>query len=161
MGGMLRFLNDFRRADAAGRELLLEAIFWLLVARFVVRFVPFTRLEKWFSRPVVGPELDEPSRGVVRHDVRLSIYRASGYFSVRPVCFPQALAAQVMLRRRRVGTCLYYGSAVVPSKGLSAHVWLQDGDQAVVGRRVSAGYQVLAHYSSSRQTPCGDEPLLW
>jgi len=146
------------RADTGRRQVLLEAVVCLLLARSAVRIVPFARLEKWLSRPVIGPELDEPARGVVRRDVRWGIHTASGYFAISPVCFPQALAAQIMLRRRRVGTCLYYGSAIVPGKGLAAHVWLQDGELPVVGHRGSVAYHVLARYSSSPQTPAADGP---
>jgi hypothetical protein len=157
MGSLLRFFGEMRRAGSMGRRLLLlEAVFSLAVARFVVRRVPFARLEKWLSHHVGGLELDDPARRVVRRDVRWSVHRASGYFRVPAVCFPQALAAQGMLRRRRVGTCLYYGLAVVPGKGLAAHVWLQDGETAVVGHRQSTGYHVLARYSSSRMAPGAD-----
>jgi len=151
MGRVLRFVHDVRRANTRRRILLLEALVCLPVARLVIRHIPFQRLAKWLSRQVVGPELDEPARTDVLQDVRWSVHRAACLFALPPKCFPRAVVAQFMLRRRRVGTCLYYGTAIMPGKGLTAHVWLKDGNRGITGHRVAESYHVLARYSSSRQ----------
>jgi len=151
----IRACRDILRADPAHKWLLLEAALCLYVARIVVRLVPFTRLEKWFTQHVAEPELDEPARAKVCEIVRRSVHRAASYYSPRPVCFPQVLTAQFMLRRRRVGTSLYYGASVEPGKGLAAHVWLQDGDRGVIEHRHAARNHVLACYSPARNVAGG------
>jgi len=45
-----------------------------------------------------------------------------------------------------VSTTLYYGAASQAGQGLSAHVWVQDGEAEVVGKRSAAGVKVLARY---------------
>jgi len=59
------------------------------------------------------------------------------------VCFPQAIAAHSMLRRRGIPVVLYYGVARNDEKGLHAHVWVKDGEVPVVGCRAAAGFTVL------------------
>jgi hypothetical protein len=67
------------------------------------------------------------------------------------VCFPRAIAAQMILRRLGMGTTLYYGAATMPERGLTAHVWLQDGSEIVVGQHDGQDYHILARYSETRR----------
>jgi len=98
------------------------------------------------ERPSTRLALSGAARAMLKKDVRWAIYTASHRLSENIVCFPRALAAQAMLRRRGVATTLYYGASRTPGKGLNAHVWLQDGDEGVVGIRAAPGYAVLARY---------------
>ena len=80
--------------------------------------------------------------------MRSAIWTVTRHQRERIVCFPRAVAAQAMLRRRGVSTTLYYGATSQTDKGLSAHVWVQDGETDVVGKRSAAGVKVLARYPS-------------
>lgn len=131
---------------ARRRWLLLEATAELLAARLLLKFVPFRRLTGLFERQVHGPELANPARDELKRDVRWAIVSAARRSPERAVCFPRAMAAQAMLRRRGVSTTLYYGASRQPELGLIAHVWLQDGDQGVLGSRAARGHAVLARY---------------
>jgi hypothetical protein len=62
------------------------------------------------------------------------------------MCFEQGLAAQFMLRRRGIPSVIYYGVAPDDQRGLSAHVWVSDGDIDVVGGEVASRYAVLATF---------------
>lgn len=59
------------------------------------------------------------------------------------------MAAQAMLRRRGIGTTLYYGAMTSPEGQLQAHAWLQSEDGGVVGHEAAPAYNVLATYRSS------------
>jgi hypothetical protein len=148
--GLRRIAQEFRQTPAADRGELLEAFFWLWTARQVLQWVPFPRLAPWLSRGVTTVETTGPERLRLCRKVRGTVLRAARCLPGRFVCFPRALAAQRMLRRRRIGTELYYGAAVLPDQGLKTHVWLQDGPVGVVGYRAAERYRVLACYSSHK-----------
>ena len=146
----IRLLGVIRHAPPAERWHLVEAICYLLAARLALFFLPFDRLMPWCSRGISAPEITGSRRLEFCAEVRGAIHQVAPHLPGRTVCFPRAIAAQMMLRRRRVGTVLCYGAAVLPERGLIAHVWLQDGEEGVIGHRNAASYQVLARYSTSR-----------
>jgi hypothetical protein len=130
-----------------GRYLrIIEAAVWLIAARAAIALIPFKRLVRFFvlkPRPVdLSPEARQRALDEVRRAIASAAHRLPGEF----VCFPQAVAAQAMLRRRGVPTTLYYGAALVPGEGLTAHVWLQDGETGVLGHESAMTYRVVARY---------------
>lgn len=98
------------------------------------------------NRHARQPELQGEERQALINAVRWSVLRASHQLPVKIVCFPRAIAAQAMLRRRKVGTTVYYGAATQPGKGLLSHVWVQDGQAGVIGFRAATGYKIIATY---------------
>lgn len=125
-----------------------EAAGTLLAARLAIRFVPFRWLVRLFEWPPWAPELEGYERDRVRAEVRNAVYHAARRLP-GTVCYPQAVAAQMMLRRRGVSTTLYCGAASMSGVGLSAHVWLQDGEHGVAGKSASHRYQALARFSNT------------
>lgn len=128
------------------RLLEMEAAVFLVLARVAIRIVPFRWLVLWFDRTPRGRELRGPARHKTRREVRQAIVGASRRLPGKTVCFPQAIAAQTMLRRRGVGAVLYCGAAAQAPTGLRAHAWVRDGRAPVVGVAQSPGYLVLASY---------------
>jgi hypothetical protein len=149
---IFRISNIIQKAPPTKRKLLMEAVFFLEIAYWVIRLFHFHWLTPWFSRRLTAEELNDTNRDALCNDVRWAINRMARLISGGSICFPRAIAAQLMLRRRRVGTEMYYGAAVLPEKGLMAHVWLQDGKTGIVGCRIASQYRVLACYSTSCPT---------
>ena len=126
-----------------------EAASYLTVASLAIRFVPFRRLIPLFTRALPGAELTGPARTRAIADVRRAVLGVAARLPNRPVCFPRAVAAQAMLRRRGVGTTLCYGVNTAPDRGLNAHVWLNAGNEGVIGQEIAAQFPLLATYSSA------------
>jgi len=82
-------------------------------------------------------------------DVRWAVAAAAARLPGRTSCLARAVAAQAMLRRRRVSTTLFYGATSAPDRRLRAHAWLQAGDEAVVGQEAAPDYVVVAAYSAA------------
>jgi hypothetical protein len=139
-------LAYWRRVPAWRRWLLLEASASLLATRLALKLAPFRRLTWLFERPARQPELTGPARTQLKREVRWAIRAAAHVLPGKFVCFPRAMTAQSMLRRRGISTTLYYGALRLPERGLTAHVWVQDGDEGVVGSRAARGHTVLARY---------------
>jgi transglutaminase superfamily protein len=146
----MRRLSKFWQLPLARRWLLIEAALWLLVARLALRVLPFRWLTKFFERPPKGPEVVGAERERLREEVRWAIHLATRQLPGKTVCFPRAITAQEMLRRRGVGTTLYYGAAKMPGQGVTTHVWVQDGTEGVIGHLMARGYHTLARYPEAR-----------
>lgn len=132
------------------RLLLLEAAAALVVAYLMIHLLPFRLLEVIMSRPVRGTQLRGGTRQAAIAGIRWAVTRASRRLPFTVVCFPRALAAQMMLRHRRVATTLYYGAATLPGKGLTAHTWLQDGALGIVEHAEAAHFHVVARYPQAQ-----------
>jgi transglutaminase superfamily protein len=146
----MRRLSKFWQLPVARRSLLIEAVLWLLIARLALRVFPFRWLAKFFERPAKGPEIVGAARERLREEVRWAIHLATRQLPGKTVCFPRAITAQEMLRRRGVGTTLYYGAAKMPGQGVTTHVWVQDGTEGVIGHLMARGYHTLARYPEAR-----------
>ena len=134
--------------QSRGRRLALasEAACLLLVARVALFILPFRHLAAWFARPLLGPQAEGAARRRASFEVHKAIFLAWRYFPHGSTCFHRALAAQMMLRRRQVGTTLWYGASRQPSRGVRGHVWVQDGEFIIVGRDASLQCTALATF---------------
>ena len=130
----------------ARRLLVGEALLFLLLARLALHVVPYRWLTWYLSRPVREPQVTGERRAYIRQGIVWSLLRAARYLPGETVCFPRGIAAQAMLRRRRVGTTLYYGVTSQPDRRWRSHVWVMDGAEGVVGAYGADQYHVLARY---------------
>ncbi len=145
-------LSEWWRRHGARRLLVLEAAVYMLAARVALKCFAFGRLT-WFLTLRPGqPEIGGQERERTRKEVRRAIFEAARHLLGGTTCFQRAIAAQALLRRRGVGTTLYYGAATLPGHGLTTHVWVQDGDVGVVGHLVARRYHVLARYPAGARS---------
>lgn len=142
----MRQLVSTWRYKAARYCLLAEAALCLGLARIALRLLAFRQLVRFFELTPRQPEVTGAERTRLRNEVQWAVITLKLYLPFQTTCFHRAIAAQTMLRRRCIGTVMYYGAATLPEKGLSAHVWVRDGDEDVVGRLAAKGYHILARY---------------
>jgi len=147
---MQRPIRRWRRC-LASQIMLTEAAMYLLAARLALAIFSFRRLTGFLGRGARQPELTGEARARARGEVRAAIMTIWRRAPWQTTCFHRAIAAQSMLRRRRVSTTLYYGAATLDKRGLKTHVWLQDGDVGVMGHGIARRnrYHVLARYPAS------------
>jgi hypothetical protein len=180
MPGWYKWLAEraarFRRLPVPARRYMLTAMFHLLAARIALRVIPFRRLTRFFARPPRGPqesfaerqrvgassprpfpahkdEITEVERQRFKKGVQWVANEAAWYLPGETVCFPRAMAAQALLRRLGVGATLVYGAATLPERGLTAHVWLQDGSELIFGEDEYHRYHTLARYPDDEANP--------
>lgn len=165
----------FRRLPRRVRPYLVRTVCDLLIARLALRALPFMWLTRLFELPPKRPEAtyaerkrissSSPERYPMRIDgitdderkhlqrrVRRLVELAAFFLPGETACFARAIAAQASLRRLGVGTTLYYGATTRCEDGLTAHVWLQDGNVIIVGHHEAGKYRVLAHYPEDGQS---------
>jgi hypothetical protein len=140
------------------RAMLAEAAACLLAARLTLIFVPFPRLARRlgaFVRPAdprattgAASTWDDARLAV---DIGWAVTRAARFRPLRSVCLPQAIAAQMMLRRRGVGSVMHFGARSGTNKPLDAHAWLDAAGVEVTGFPVTPGFVEIACFVWNRR----------
>ena len=147
-----RLLRRFGQIDNRRRALLVEAVGCLLLARLALIFIPFPKLARRlgaFVPPSDARALRARDAGPRDHmrlaeEIGWAVTRAARYVPFNAVCLPQAMAAQVMLKRRGVGSVMHFGAAKGQDKPIDAHAWLDAAGVEVTGYPVAAGFTEIA-----------------
>jgi|SRR5580658_1658858 hypothetical protein len=134
-------LRRFSRVSNSRRIRLAEAALWLFLARVALMFVPFARIARYLGRsapPAAVPapisrSTASPCEVELAAEIGWVVTRAARYLPFKAVCLPQAIAAKVMLRRRRINSVLHLGVAKNSDAHLQAHAWLDAAGVEVTG----------------------------
>lgn len=131
-------------------DYLLFAEAWLLlaIARLMLVFLPFKKII-----PVLGNIQGKDEQSYRANDskllsVKLSIERGGRYSPWRTRCFEQALAAKMMLKRRRFVSTVFFGVCKDGDNKLNAHAWLQSCGQIITGGGNLEKFTVLSSFKS-------------
>ena len=145
----------WRRLSVADVALLAEALVVLAASSLAIRalsFIRVGRIASWtLGRRRLGSGRDLAAK------VAWAVQACGRRAPWRAVCFQQGLAAQIMLRRRGVDSTLYFGAAMAPQAGLSAHVWVKAGELEVVGCEEAPGFAALAMFPPGPGRPSPED----
>lgn len=142
--------SDWRRLGAiAGRDrlLLMEAAAILTAASLAIRLLPFRQVVGAVARGLDAKAAQPGGSGEIDR-ARWAIEACARRLPWKIVCFQKGLAMQALLRRRGIATALHYGVAQDAERGLSAHVWVTHGGQAIIGGDRAPDYTCLATFPS-------------
>jgi hypothetical protein len=139
-------LRRFAEIDGHSRVLLLEAAFCIVLARLALIFIPFPRLARHLGRFVTPDEAKRRGAQALgreadaRHagEIGWAVTRAARNLPFKAVCLPQAIAARLMLDRRRIASVLHFGAAKGSDEQLDAHAWLDAAGVEVTGYPTTA-----------------------
>jgi hypothetical protein len=136
------------------RAFMVEAAFWLVVARLVSGFMPFQQIARRLG------DLTPPHEALERlaqtrtsgRDVETArmigwaVTRMSGYVPFKAVCLQQAIAAKAMLRRRGITSALHFGVSQpgADARSFEAHAWLDAPGALVTGYPIKSGFTEIA-----------------
>jgi len=128
-------LARFVRLSGADKWLLLRAAWWLAIARVMLAVVPFGRLaERLSSRPGSGAgAIDAAPDPEFLRRVGRAVSVAANHVPWRSDCFPQTIAARMLLQRRGYDSTIHFGVERIGEAGLAAHAWLTCGEIVVTG----------------------------
>jgi hypothetical protein len=147
-----RILRRFARIGGRRRALLLEAVFWLALARAAVLTVRFSRIARRlgaFTPPAEGlargAPPDPPSaQRALAGEIGWAVTRAARHVPFKAVCLPQAMAAQRMLRRRGITAVLFFGVARDAGGAVESHAWLLAAGVEVTGYPVANDFTAIS-----------------
>jgi hypothetical protein len=128
---------NYLRLSPSDRRLLVEAGFLVVLIRLGLWLFPFRALRRILARMTYLPSLLRDKHPVSTDRIAWAVERTSRYVPAA-TCLTQALAAQVLMRRRGFAVCLRIGVAKDEREQLIAHAWVETEGKVVVGR---SGYQ--------------------
>lgn len=127
----------------------MEAIFLLLFWHIVGKLLPLNWYKRFFGKRI--PEVKTPedlTPTPVALKISHTIYVAAWFLPWTPSCYPQALAAKSMLKRRRVSSLLYFGAATGDGKQVvKLHCWISHHGTILTGKAGHEDYKVIQVYS--------------
>jgi hypothetical protein len=132
--GMARWkhkIGKFSQLEWADKWLFIRAVFWLAVVRIVLLFMPFRRLFENQTVDSRSVAVDADPEFLRR--VTYAVSSAANHVPWRSDCFPQTIAARVLLKRRGYESIIHVGVERVGEDMLNGHAWLTCGDIVVTG----------------------------
>ena len=124
----------------------LEAFLWLGLARGCVLLFPFRSIAPYLGRlNQETPEASIQSELAVVGHIAWAIATGSRYTPWSSNCLARAIAAKMMLRRRKIASTLYLGLKKNAHK-LEAHAWLRVGEQIVTGGAIQSQFKVVSFF---------------
>ena len=144
----MSLLAAFLRLPRKQQAQALEAAAYLGLAGLLVHHVPMRWWRGQINAAVVGGTAPTRARGNERAVGRI-VRKVARRLPCGTACLPRAMAAQWMLRRRRVASRLLFGVRRVAGSGENAyHAWLTVNGQPVIGGRTAAAFTPLPAVSA-------------
>lgn len=132
---------------------------WLLLgfSRMLIRLVSFKRLAPWLGVPR-GNDVCVPLLDAAQEKRALQIGRvvrlAARYTPWQSNCFPQAVAARLLLGLYRIPYALYFGlSSARSGQKAEAHAWVSAGRVRVTGGDGFGRFAVVGCFVSATALP--------
>lgn len=145
----VRQAGNFARRPFSDKWLVVQATFVLGASRLAIRLLPYSRLER-----IMGERSTESAATVTPTElqrarrVAWAIRRVSSHTPWKSNCFPQALTAKILLRRRGIESTLYLGAAFKSGgEGLRAHAWSRCGRFYLTGGNSASQFGAVISYS--------------
>lgn len=143
-------LRKFLSRNWLDRLLLLEALAWLTLAKILIHGIPFRWLAPRLGRQMAqSPEAVGDSDRALARRVGWAVEAVARHSPIRFACFPQAIAAKWMLRRRGLPSTLHLGAKVEEKDRLAAHAWLRVGDRILTGREQSRRHKTIITFAEN------------
>ena len=128
----------FWQMQGVERSTLLQALFWVVTIRIALYLVPFAwfrRVLEWLHQGqslragsgATGPTLDQIIWAVTTIGRRIP----------KATCLTQALAARILLNRYHYDNQLCIGVKIGEEGEFSAHAWLEEQGQVLIGDLVN------------------------
>ena len=141
MGRLLKFF----RLSPSERGLLMEAVFLLfwVQARLLVSASSYVKERLKVPSKELIPKQTAAARISVRHII-WAVTVVGRYLHGKGGCLPQALAAQILLRKHGFPSAFKIGVARNGEASLQAHAWLENEGEVLIGKLQTENYQALS-----------------
>jgi hypothetical protein len=124
-------LIRFVRLNGADQWLLMRAAAWLGVARLRLALTSFQQLSERLSNDAPESRAD-PDPEFLRR-VGFAVGAAANNVPWRADCFPQAIAARMLLKHRGHASKIHLGVEKSGEGSIAGHAWVTCGDVVVTG----------------------------
>ncbi len=136
-------LRRFVRLDSADKWLLLRATAWLATARIMLVAMSFERLSARLSATSNSTQV-EPDQDLLER-IGFAVSAAANNVPWRSDCFPQTIAARMLLKRYGYASTIHFGVERAGEDVLNAHAWLTCSETVVTGGGELDRYTEIHH----------------
>jgi hypothetical protein len=144
--GIVNKVKVFFSLDIRTMLLLLEALLYLGWARILIYF-PFSKVAPSLGIPMQETsDIPHPNTVVLKH-ISSAIHITSNYTFWESKCLVKAIAGMKMLKRRKIESTLYLGTAKDESAKMIAHAWLRSGPVYVTGKEGMEKFTVVGKFA--------------
>ena len=124
-------IGKFSQLDRVDKWLFIRAVFWLAIVRIILLVMPFRRLFENQAIEPRGATIDADPEFIRR--VTYAVGAAANNVPWGSDCFPQTIAARMLLKRQGYESIVHIGVERVGEDVLNGHAWLTCGDVIVTG----------------------------
>lgn len=128
--------------------LIAEALPALAISRCLILLLPFRQIASLMGEINQEAPYAQTDQQVTTR-IGTILRWQSRYLPWRSMCFEQAVAGMLMLKRRGIDCTIYFGVRN-QSQAIKAHAWLRSGEQIITG---AAGYESFTVLFSVTSTP--------
>ncbi len=143
--------HRWRALPAGRRWLFAEAFATLLAARASLVLLPVRWIFRWLESSPRHPAAPDSSEIV--EEIRWAVLTVARYGPLSFVCFPQALAAHAMLRRRGIRSIMHYGVRRSADRQMRAHTWLEVDHRMLLGGESAMLFAPIHSTGAGSQQP--------
>lgn len=149
---LARKARNFARRPSFEQAWFVPAWLLLGVCRFVILFVPFRKLAPHLGRhagvapwvPLAAPAAEARASAISR-----VIQMAASHTPWTSNCFPQAVAARILLGFYGIPYCIFFGVSREPDDtSMQAHAWVAAGKVRVTGSTSFGQFTVVSCFAS-------------
>jgi len=124
-------LKRFAQLSGTDKWLLVRAVAWLAIARLMLAGMSFRRLSARLSAAQEATRV-EPDPELLA-SVGRAVAVAAKHVPWRSDCFPQTIAARMLLRGYGLPSTIHFGVERIGDDELAGHAWLTCGETVVTG----------------------------
>ena len=144
-------LHKFFRLPRSERWLLIKAALLLGLIRIGLRLLPFQTLKQLLDSASRAFAESRAANQFSSDRIAWAVTAASRYVLGDKPCLTQALAVQLLLKRRGYPASLRIGVSRTAGNQLQAHAWVESEDRVVVGGGELSRYTPLPAFDGEQQ----------
>ena len=150
---MIENIRKFRKLDTEMQSLVVQAACNLGIMRFVLVTKSFRKITSEFTCHELAFESEElgPESLASARKIGWSVRTAARFTPWDSACLVQVLAAQRMLRQRRIAGVIYVGAKPLVKRevrsGITGHAWLRCGPEFVTGQAGHSQFTIISTFS--------------
>lgn len=145
----IRKIQTFLGTNSYNKLLLIEAAYLTCIARIATFLLPFKRYNKHIGsyKEETPYEIDAKDYSTIK-GVAWAVNTISKYTPWQCKCLVQAIAAQRMLKKRKIYSTLYLGVNKNSGNEMKAHAWLRCGHVFVTGGYIKSEFREVARFGN-------------
>ena len=127
-------MKKFFRLSYPEKKMLMEAIFFLYLAKLVLLLFPFKRCLIFFRKQ---KDTTQPLDQNTLEQIKIAVARTNRVTFWKNRCLVQSMAARWMLQRRKIPSRLSLGLSFDENNKLIAHAWIRVKSFEIVNKNLN------------------------